>query len=139
MNALCAHAGVQEAACRALCALAVNEDNQIYAGSAGAIKAVVAGMSAHGMHAGVQEHACFALASMAANQTKAGSAGAIEAVVTAMNVHGAHAGVQPAVRLLGAAPHLLGALSPVQPRTRRWCGGCGSRRGVGALPHRRRR
>jgi hypothetical protein len=101
LDAMRAHparsAAVQEAACGALRRITHAAENKVAAGRAGAIRAVVTAMNAHGAYASVQEQACAALAVMAVNDdnvAKACSFGAIEAVVTAMNAHGAHAGVQ---------------------------------------------
>jgi hypothetical protein len=69
------------------------DNNQVKAGSAGAIEAAVAAMRAHPTSAAVQDWACVALVGMNRmtanddNRVKAGSAGAIEAVVAAMGAH----------------------------------------------------
>ena len=99
MRAHSGHAGVQEAGCRALWNMTLNDGNKVKAGGAGAIEAVVAAMRAHSGYAGVQEAGCSALRNMTANdgnRLKAGGAGAIEAVVAAMRAHSGHAGVQEA-------------------------------------------
>ena len=97
MRAHATNAGVQEAGCRALWNITAKADNQVKAGSAGAIDAVVSAMRAHATIEGILEAGCRALRTLtfnnADNQVKAG-AGAVETVVNMMIAHASNAAVQ---------------------------------------------
>ena len=93
------NADIARRACAALeTVVGFDDAEQVKAGEAGAVVAVVDAMKVHAGSAVVQEQACSALVRITAtnddNTAKAGSAGAVEAVVAAMREHAGHVGVQ---------------------------------------------
>jgi hypothetical protein len=88
---------VQEKGCKALCNLAVNDDNAVKIAAVGGIETVLDAMKRHTQHEGVQEEGCSALnnlANNADNEVKIANVGGIETVLDAIKRHPQHEGVQ---------------------------------------------